>query len=50
MRPNDSAWQAFRVSLMSPLITGEVLQEDREASLRKASRTEPSRKLTLLGS
>ena len=31
MRPNDSAWQAFRVSLMSPLITGEVLHEDREA-------------------
>jgi len=35
MHPNDSAWQAFRVSLLSPLITGEILHEDREAYFQK---------------
>ena len=35
MHPNDSAWQAFRVSLLSPLITGEIPHEDREAYFQK---------------
>lgn len=31
MRPDDLAWQAFRVSLLSPLITGEIPPEKRES-------------------
>jgi len=31
MRPDDLAWQAFRVSLLSPLITGEIPHEKRES-------------------
>ena len=38
MHPNDSAWQAFRVSLLSPLITGEILHEDREAYFQKLAK------------
>jgi len=38
MHPNDSAWQAFRVSLLSPLITGETPHEDREAYFQKLAK------------
>ena len=38
MRPDDSAWQAFRVSLLSPLITGEIPHEEREAYFQSTAR------------
>jgi len=38
MHPNDSAWQAFRVSLLSPLTTGRILHEDREAYFQKLAK------------
>lgn len=34
MRPDDLAWQAFRVSLLSPLITGEIPLEQRASYFR----------------
>jgi transposase InsO family protein len=40
MHPNDSAWQAFRVSLLSPLITGEIPHEAREAYFQKLAKQE----------
>ena len=40
MHPNDPAWQAFRVSLLSPLITGQVPHEDREAYFQKLAKEE----------
>jgi transposase InsO family protein len=40
MHPNDPAWQAFRVSLLSPLITGEVPHEARETYFQKLAKQE----------
>ena len=40
MHPNDPAWQAFRVSLLSPLITGQVPHADREAYFQKLAKEE----------
>jgi hypothetical protein len=40
MHSDVLAWQAFRISLLSPLITGEVNHEDREAYFQKLAKQE----------
>ena len=50
MHSDVLAWQAFRISLLSPLITGEVNHEDREAYFQKLAKQEhyaPHGKITL---
>ena len=50
MHSDVLAWQAFRISLLSPLITGEVNHEDREAYFQKLAKQEhyaPQGKITL---
>jgi transposase InsO family protein len=50
MHSDVLAWQAFRISLLSPLITGEVTYEDREAYFQKLAKQEhyaPHGKITL---
>jgi transposase InsO family protein len=38
MRRNDVAWAAFRASLLSPILTGEVSKAERTAYFKKLSR------------
>lgn len=50
MQSDVLAWQAFRISLLSPLITGEVTYEDREAYFQKLAKQEhyaPNGKITI---
>lgn len=50
MHSDVLAWQAFRISLLSPLITGQVTYEDREAYFQKLAKQEhyaPQGKITL---
>ncbi len=50
MHSDVLAWQAFRISLLSPLITGQVTYEDREAYFQKIAKQEhyaPQGKITL---
>ncbi len=50
MHSDALAWQAFRISLLSPLITDEVTYEDREVYFQKLAKQEhyaPHGKITL---